>query len=151
MRKQKRTQCSNTIRPGILPRITTQSISDRFAGKVNTRQVQSAQVLLERSSVCLSFCLLVVQSVLAFWLTRFQQLRDDEDATMAQITYGNYHLQRLWSLSKGSQRFPPNNFQAVLRHAPRHACWTKKKYIACCGAVVHISAQCTIIGPIPSA
>jgi hypothetical protein len=36
-------------RPGILQRLAIQSISDKFAGKVNTRQVQSAHVLLEWS------------------------------------------------------------------------------------------------------
>jgi hypothetical protein len=58
---------------------------------------------------------------------------------MAQITNRNNHLQRLWALSKSSQRCPTHNFQATFRHTPRHTCRTKKKYIAH-GAVIRISA-----------
>jgi hypothetical protein len=49
---------------------------------------------------------------------------------MAQITNGNYHLQCMRPLPKSSQRFPPDNVQTALSYATRHACWTKKKYIA---------------------
>jgi hypothetical protein len=137
LRKWKRTQEGNTNRAGVRERMAIQSTSARFAGKMNFRRVLAHFCLLRYPALVLPLASTFSNIDLEFWLTHSQQLWDNKDTAMAQITNRNDHLQRLWALSKSSQRCPTHNFQATFRHTPRHTCWTKKKCIAH-GAVIRI-------------
>lgn len=78
-----------------------------------------------------------------------QQLRDDENTVVEEITSGSYHLQRLWPLSKGSEcratnqsqetpecgsgRFPsPTYLESEFRRTEQIRPKCGRCYVCCC-------------------